>query len=74
MKSRVNPRYIGVSTELDDAIRKVHIDVKEALPDRSMARLMRLLLWAGLEITGLAIPPDYEIAEIRRLTELIKKV
>lgn len=73
-KSRVNQRYFGCTTELDEALSRAYCRVDEALPDRSKSRLMRLAMWAGLERLGLANPPDSERAEIERLIVIVHKM
>jgi hypothetical protein len=73
-KSRVNQKYFGCTTELEEAITQAFIKVVESLPNRSKSRFMRMVMWAGLWRVGLATPPESERAEISRLSGVVHDI
>lgn len=70
-KGRINPRYIGVDTQLERTVEIVFALLADDMENRSRARLYRILIWAGLAALGARIP-DYEWSVIERLKERLR--
>jgi hypothetical protein len=55
-KGRVEPTYVGLCSTQRVIIDRVFSEVADALENRSKARLLRILIWAGLQRLGVEIP------------------